>query len=266
MSKLSLKPKEGGVKEANQPVPPSSQNISKPVVAIPSVTHKTPTPTAHSVPLNLANQTSISVPVQMAPAVQTPTAQQYQIACAAFADYYKLMGQLQHMNTNPNQNHPAIAMARNHIQTRINQLAGQLSLYQLHYDPNFVKNQHEIYEKTRQQIRQQQFVKQQTAQQQGEVIDLTRVQSSRTMAAPQVELSESENALISSLYQQIQKSKEESGQSSSYVQPKELRINLLPYQLEGLSWLKGNEKEASLTRGGLLCDDMGLGKTVSEHV
>eukprot|EP00123_Amoebidium_parasiticum_P010980 comp20442_c0_seq1/m.25985 comp20442_c0_seq1/g.25985 ORF comp20442_c0_seq1/g.25985 comp20442_c0_seq1/m.25985 type:complete len:1073 (-) comp20442_c0_seq1:89-3307(-) len=42
--------------------------------------------------------------------------------------------------------------------------------------------------------------------------------------------------------------------------PKELKVNLMPYQLVGVAWMMDREK--SRHKGGLLADDMGLGKTV----
>lgn len=44
------------------------------------------------------------------------------------------------------------------------------------------------------------------------------------------------------------------------AQPVGLTINLLPFQLEGLSWLVKQEK--SIWRGGALADEMGMGKTI----
>ncbi|KAI9179485.1 DNA repair protein rad16 [Blastocladiella emersonii ATCC 22665] len=43
-------------------------------------------------------------------------------------------------------------------------------------------------------------------------------------------------------------------------QPADLKLKLLPYQLEGLGWLTRQETEYG---GGLLADEMGMGKTIS---
>eukprot|EP01117_Protostelium_nocturnum_P008680 TRINITY_DN3114_c0_g1_i1.p1 TRINITY_DN3114_c0_g1~~TRINITY_DN3114_c0_g1_i1.p1 ORF type:complete len:970 (+),score=386.04 TRINITY_DN3114_c0_g1_i1:89-2998(+) len=39
-------------------------------------------------------------------------------------------------------------------------------------------------------------------------------------------------------------------------------VDLLPYQLEGVKWMKGRENVEKKRRGGILGDDMGLGKTI----
>ncbi|KAK9456921.1 SNF2 family N-terminal domain-containing protein [Dipodascopsis uninucleata] len=44
------------------------------------------------------------------------------------------------------------------------------------------------------------------------------------------------------------------------LQPPELTVKLLPFQLEGLHWLV--EQEKSEFRGGMLADEMGMGKTI----
>ena len=43
-------------------------------------------------------------------------------------------------------------------------------------------------------------------------------------------------------------------------QPDGMKINLLPFQLEGLNWLI--KQEASIYNGGILADEMGMGKTI----
>ncbi|EEB08458.1 DNA repair protein RAD16 [Schizosaccharomyces japonicus yFS275] len=43
-------------------------------------------------------------------------------------------------------------------------------------------------------------------------------------------------------------------------QPKELKLQLLPFQREGLSWMK--HQEESHFHGGILADEMGMGKTI----
>jgi DNA repair protein RAD16 len=43
-------------------------------------------------------------------------------------------------------------------------------------------------------------------------------------------------------------------------QPKDVIINLLPFQLEGLNWL--TKQEESRFNGGILADEMGMGKTI----
>lgn len=44
------------------------------------------------------------------------------------------------------------------------------------------------------------------------------------------------------------------------AQPEILTLKLLPFQLEGLHWLRAQEK--SVFRGGILADEMGMGKTI----
>ena len=46
----------------------------------------------------------------------------------------------------------------------------------------------------------------------------------------------------------------------SAEQPEDMTVNLLPFQREGLYWLKSQEQ--SSYHGGILADEMGLGKTV----
>ncbi|TFL01722.1 SNF2 family N-terminal domain-containing protein [Pterulicium gracile] len=43
-------------------------------------------------------------------------------------------------------------------------------------------------------------------------------------------------------------------------QPKELKVTLLPFQRESLSWMR--EQEKGVWRGGMLADEMGMGKTI----
>ncbi|EEB05484.1 DNA repair protein RAD16 [Schizosaccharomyces japonicus yFS275] len=43
-------------------------------------------------------------------------------------------------------------------------------------------------------------------------------------------------------------------------QPKSLKLQLMPFQLQGLNWLK--RQESSSYRGGILADEMGMGKTI----
>ncbi|PVZ97025.1 hypothetical protein BB558_007046 [Smittium angustum] len=44
------------------------------------------------------------------------------------------------------------------------------------------------------------------------------------------------------------------------IQPDGLKMNLLPFQIEGAQWMKN--KEDSLLKGGVLADEMGMGKTI----
>ncbi|KAF5346937.1 hypothetical protein D9758_010160 [Tetrapyrgos nigripes] len=43
-------------------------------------------------------------------------------------------------------------------------------------------------------------------------------------------------------------------------QPKNIKLTLLPFQLEGLYWMK--KQEQGVWRGGMLADEMGMGKTI----
>eukprot|EP00730_Choanoeca_flexa_P001336 TRINITY_DN10591_c0_g1_i4.p1 TRINITY_DN10591_c0_g1~~TRINITY_DN10591_c0_g1_i4.p1 ORF type:complete len:790 (+),score=184.36 TRINITY_DN10591_c0_g1_i4:29-2371(+) len=44
-------------------------------------------------------------------------------------------------------------------------------------------------------------------------------------------------------------------------QPSDLKVTLLPFQVEGVSWMIQQERE-SVFRGGILADEMGMGKTI----
>jgi DNA repair protein RAD16 len=44
------------------------------------------------------------------------------------------------------------------------------------------------------------------------------------------------------------------------IQPDGLSLKLLPFQLEGLDWMR--KQEASEWKGGILADEMGMGKTI----
>lgn len=44
------------------------------------------------------------------------------------------------------------------------------------------------------------------------------------------------------------------------LQPENVRVKLLPFQLEGLNWLI--KQEESIYKGGILADEMGMGKTI----
>jgi DNA repair protein RAD16 len=44
------------------------------------------------------------------------------------------------------------------------------------------------------------------------------------------------------------------------VQPDGLSLKLLPFQLEGLDWMR--KQEAGDWKGGILADEMGMGKTI----
>lgn len=44
------------------------------------------------------------------------------------------------------------------------------------------------------------------------------------------------------------------------IQPEGLSLTMLPFQLEGLSWLK--QQEQTEFHGGILADEMGMGKTI----
>ena len=46
------------------------------------------------------------------------------------------------------------------------------------------------------------------------------------------------------------------------TEPPGLTANLLPFQIEGFSWMRHQEVEMSDIRGGILADEMGLGKTI----
>jgi SNF2 family DNA or RNA helicase len=85
--------------------------------------------------------------------------------------------------------------------------------------------------------------------------------------------SASASQIAERVYQQLQhesnKSKSnEEGESNNNTetqeikQPKELLVNLLPYQLAALRWMLANEANTSQIKGGILADDMGLGKTI----
>jgi DNA repair protein RAD16 len=43
-------------------------------------------------------------------------------------------------------------------------------------------------------------------------------------------------------------------------QPAQLKLKLLPFQLEGLNWMR--RQEQTEYRGGILADEMGMGKTI----
>lgn len=48
---------------------------------------------------------------------------------------------------------------------------------------------------------------------------------------------------------------------NSILQPKNLKVDLLPHQIQAVEWML--KKEKSINKGGILADDMGLGKTIS---
>lgn len=45
-----------------------------------------------------------------------------------------------------------------------------------------------------------------------------------------------------------------------HIQPKDVKVSLLPFQLEGLNWMM--KQEESIYKGGILADEMGMGKTI----
>jgi SNF2 family DNA or RNA helicase len=194
--------------------------------------------------MSLQSSKTVEPPKIAVPKPIQPTPQQIQIANKQFFELAFLQKQMSQLNAAPILP-PSGAILKKQYEARIRELSTQIALYQTYYDPNFLKNQLEL-----------------AAKEQHTMVVLTKSTRQNPLPSAVVESSESHEKVIQSLYHRMQSSK---GVQDSCQQPKELKLNLLPYQLEGLSWLKNNEKEGS-SSGGLLCDDMGLGKTVESLV
>eukprot|EP01117_Protostelium_nocturnum_P017743 TRINITY_DN7279_c0_g1_i1.p1 TRINITY_DN7279_c0_g1~~TRINITY_DN7279_c0_g1_i1.p1 ORF type:complete len:797 (+),score=283.97 TRINITY_DN7279_c0_g1_i1:307-2391(+) len=99
----------------------------------------------------------------------------------------------------------------------------------------------------------------------GSMINLTLPSASSYRQPINVPSSEDTSTSILKLFESLkiddEKEKEEEQPDAKRVIIEE-RIKLLPYQVEGISWMIRRENVEKKNTGGILADDMGLGKTV----
>lgn len=274
-SKEPTKPSAPVVIPSSTPQTPSSQtppNITSNPIQTP------PTSKVVSQPPNVSAVPPQSIPTSFAPAQTKPSiSRNHAIQC--IFDWYRLGVELQRLNTivtHSKGSNPSVTLMQNQINQRMLQLIRIVQTYEM-AEPGFIATQWGILERTyntnagaAHQLPTQSYPSQPHSQhptQATKPLQTTQQQPIKPVQAHVTQdVSLPERSLISSLYKRIQHLKDEEIEPRDGQQPPEVKLNLLPYQIQGLNWLKRTESENATPKGGLLCDDMGLGKTVSVFI